>query len=110
MYLPGGDEGRGGLAAVGQNDALQRQNYVDYQRYTCTQQQGTEADFIAAQQESLREHGARYVDDVTDVKLDGDRAGGPVAYHFEKDPNANRSPRLVFARQDGQWKVCSAYR
>jgi hypothetical protein len=101
---------RVGLAAVGQNDALQRQNYVDYQRYTCTQQQGTEADFIAAQQESLREHGARYVDDVTDVKIDGDRAGGTVAYHFEKDPNAKRSSPLAFARQDGQWKVCSAYR
>jgi hypothetical protein len=101
---------RVGRAAVGQNDALQRQNYVDYQRYTCAQQQGTEATILAAQQESVREHGARYVDDVTDVKIDGDRATGTVAYHFEKDPNAKRSSPLTFARQDGQWKVCSAYR
>jgi hypothetical protein len=101
---------RVGQAAVGQNDALQRQNYVDYQRYTCAQQQGTEANFLAAQQESVREHGARYVDDVTDVKIDGDSATGTVAYHFEKDPNAKRTSSLTFARQDGQWKVCSAYR
>jgi hypothetical protein len=101
---------RVGRAVVGQNDALQRQNYVDFQRYTCAQQQGTEANFHEAQQESTQQHGARYVDNVTDVKIDGDRATGTVDYHFERDPNDKRSSPLTFARQDGQWKVCSAYR
>jgi len=101
---------RVGRAVVGQNDALQRQNYSDYRRYTCAQEQGTEANFHAAQQESSRQHGARYVDNVTDVKIDGDRATGTVDYHFDKDPNDKRTSPLTFARQDGQWKVCSAYR
>ncbi len=104
------EEQRVGRAAVGQNDALQRLNYADYQRYTCTQEQSTEANVIGAQQDSVGQHGARYVDDVTGVKIDGDRATGTVAYHFENDPNAKRSTPLTFARQDGQWKVCSAYR
>src|ERR1700746_2774109 len=69
---------RVGRAAVGQNDALQRQNYDDYQRYTCPAMLGTEGAFLAAQQDSVRQHGARYVDDVTDVKIDGDRATGTV--------------------------------
>ena len=104
------EQQRVGRAAVGQNDALQRQDYADYQRYTCTQEQSTEANVLGAQQESVRERGARYVDDVTDVQIDGDRAAGTVAYHFENDPNAKRTTPLTFARQDGQWKVCSAYR
>jgi hypothetical protein len=50
----------GGLrgAAVGQNDALHRQNYADYQRYTCNAVLGTEGAFVAAQQDSVRQHGA----------------------------------------------------
>jgi hypothetical protein len=36
------EEQRVGRAVVGQNDALQRQNYADYQRYTCAAAQGTE--------------------------------------------------------------------
>ena len=54
--------------------------------------------------------GARYVDDVTDVKIDGDRATGTVVYHYENAPNSKWGTPLTFARQDGQWKVCSAYR
>jgi hypothetical protein len=104
------EEQRVGRAVVGQNDALQRQNYADYQRYTCAAAQGTEANMLGAQQESLRQHGARYVDDVTDVTIDGDRATATVKYHFEKSPTDRGSTPLTFARQDGQWKVCSAYR
>jgi hypothetical protein len=110
------EEQRVGRAAVGQNDALQRQNYADYQRYTCSAAQGTEPNMLGAQQESVRQHGARYVDDVTDVTIDGDRATATVKYHYEKDPNGSdvskrqASTPLTFARQDGQWKVCSAYR
>jgi hypothetical protein len=104
------EEQRVGRAAVGQNDALQRQNYADYQRYTCAQEQGTESAVIAAQQNSSRQHGARYVDDVTGVRIEGDGASATVAYHFEHDPNSKRTTAMTFARQDGQWKVCSAYR
>jgi hypothetical protein len=104
------EEQRVGRAAVGQNDALQRQNYADYQRYTCSAEQGTEANMSGAQQESVRQHGARYVDDVTAVTINGDRATATVKYHYEKDPNGKDSTPLTFARQDGQWKVCSAYR
>ena len=104
------EEQRVGRAAVGQNDAQQRQNYADYQRYTCYAEQGTEANMLGAQQESVRQHGARYVDDVTDVTIDGDRATATVKYHYGKDPNGKDRTPLTFARQDGQWKVCSAYR
>lgn len=104
------EDQRVGRAAVGQNDALQRRNYADYQRYTCSGEQGTEANMLGAQQESASKHGARYVDDVTDVMVDGDRATATVKYHYEKDPNSKSSTPLTFARQDGQWKVCSAYR
>lgn len=104
------EEQRVGRAAVGQNDALQRQNYADYRKYTCPQEQGTEANVIGAQQESAGQHGARYVDDVTGVTIDAERATATVTYHFEKEPNSKRSTPLTFAKQDGQWKVCSAYR
>ena len=104
------EEQRVGRAAVAQNDALQRQNFADYQRYTCAQAQGREADVIGAQRDSVSQHGARYVDDVTDVKIDKDRATATVAYHFENDPGAERRTELTFVRQDGQWTVCSAYR
>ena len=87
-----------------------RQNYADYQRYTCSAEQSTEANMFGAQQESVRQHGARYVDDVTAVTINGDRATATVKYHYEKDPNGKDSTPLTFARQDGQWKVCSAYR
>lgn len=104
------EEQRVGRAAVGQNDALQRRNYADYQRYTCPGGQGTEANILGAQQESVRQHGARYVDDVTDVTINGDRATATVKYHYEKDPKGKSSTPLTFVRQDGQWKVCWAHR
>jgi hypothetical protein len=71
---------------------------------------GTEGAFVAAQQDSVRKHGARYVDDVTDVNIDGDRATGTVVYHYENAPNTKWGSPLTFTRQDGQWKVCSADR
>lgn len=104
------EEQRVGRAAVAQNDALQRQDFADYQRYTCAQAQGGEADILGAQRDSVRQHGARYVDDVTGVKIDADRATATVAYHFEKNADNKRTTELTFIRQDGQWTVCSAYR
>ena len=97
-------------AAVAQNDALQRQNYVDYQRYTCTEAQQTDVDFLAGQRDSAQRQGARYVDGVTNVKIDADRATGTVTYHFGNTTNDKRTTQLSFVRQDGRWKVCSDYK
>ena len=33
-----------------------------------------------------------------------------MTYHFENDADNKRTTQLTFARQDGQWTVCSAYR
>lgn len=96
-----------GVAAVGQNDALQRQNYADFIRYTCTEQLGTEAEMLARQRDSVHQRGERYVDDVTDVKIDGDRATATVTYHFDKAPDKKTEVEMRFVREDGAWKVCS---
>ena len=96
-----------GRAAVGQNDALQRQHYADYRTYTCRGQQGAEADVLARQRDSVAKRGERFVDDVTDVVIDGDRATAKVTYHFDKAPDTKTGVAMTFAREDGAWKVCS---
>lgn len=96
-----------GRAAVGQNDALQRANYADFRRYTCRDRQGVEADILARQRDSVAKHGERYVDDVTDIKVDGDRATARVTYHFDKAPDTKTGVAMTFVREDGAWKVCS---
>ena len=93
------EDQRIGLAAAGQNDALQRESFAD--------QRGTEADVIARQRDSVAKHGARYVDDVTDVKIDADRATATVTYHFDKAPDDKKPVPMTFVREDGAWKVCS---
>jgi hypothetical protein len=96
-----------GRAVVGQNDALQRQHYADFRTYTCRNQQGTEADILARQRDSVAKRGERFVDDVTEVKVDGDRATAKVTYHFDKAPDAKTGVGMTFVREDGAWKVCS---
>lgn len=96
-----------GRAAVGQNDALQRQNYADFRTYTCRGQQGVEADIVARQRDSVDKRGERFVDDVTDVKVDGDHATAKVIYHFAKAPDTKTGVEMTFVREDGAWKVCS---
>ena len=96
-----------GRAAVGQNDALQRQNYADFRSYTCRDQQGVEADILARQRDSVAKRGERFVDDVTDVVIDGDRATAKVTYHFGKAPDTKTGVAMTFVREDGAWKVCS---
>ena len=96
-----------GRAAVGQNDALQRQDYADFRTYTCRDQQGVETDVLARQRDSVAKRGERFVDDVTEVKVDGDRATAKVTYHFDKAPDAKTGVAMTFAREDGAWKVCS---
>lgn len=96
------------LAAVGQNDALQRENFGDFSDHTCLARRGTEADFIARQRDSVAKQGARYVDDVTEVRVDGDRATATVVYHFGNAPDTKVNTETTFVREDGQWRVCSS--
>jgi hypothetical protein len=96
-----------GRAAVGQNDALQRENYADFRRYTCRDQHGVETDVLARQRDSVAKRGERYVDDVTDVVIGGDRATATVTYHFDKAPDTKTGVAMTFVREDGAWKVCS---
>ena len=101
------DEGRIGTAVVGQNDALQRGNYTDYQTFTCVAEQGTEARLLAEQQQSATAKGARFVDDVTAIAVTGDRATASVVYHFERSPDDKIKTATTFVRENGEWKVCS---
>ena len=101
------DEGGVGIAAVGQNDALQRGDYPDFRTYTCVGEQGTETAVLADQRQSAAARGARFVDDVTGIVVTGDRATATVVYRFERSPDAKISSPMTFLREDGQWKVCS---
>ena len=55
----------------------------------------------------LLKHGERFVDDVTEVAVDGDRATAKVTYHFDKAPDTKTGVETTFVREDGAWKVCS---
>ena len=101
------DEAVVGRAAVGQNDALQREDFSDFQLFTCAAEQGTANQMIAAQRQSKDARGARYVDDVKDITVTGDRASATVVYHFEKSENDKVSRPMTFVREGGDWKVCS---
>ncbi|TGD89094.1 nuclear transport factor 2 family protein [Mycolicibacterium sp. CH28] len=94
-------------AAIGQNDALQRESYPDFRKNTCTAEQDNEADVLARQQKSKLVHGARFVDDVTGVHIDGDRATATVVYHFEHAPDDKIKTPMTFVREGGDWTVCS---
>lgn len=96
-----------GRAAVGQNDALQRQSYADFRDFTCVAQQGTESGVLTDQRQTTSAKGARYVDDVKDVAVTGDRATATVVYHFEKSGNEKVTVPMTFVRENGGWKVCS---
>lgn len=101
------EDQRVGRAAVGQNDALQRENFADFSAYTCEKARGSEADVIAHQRHSVAKRGARFVDDVTAVKIDGDRATASVTYHFDTAPDDKKPVPMTFVREAGAWKVCS---
>ena len=106
-----GDEVRAeagvGRAVVGQNDALQRESYPDFRRYTCTAEQSGEAAVLGEQRRSAAARGARFVDDVTALVIDGDRARATVVYHFEKAPDDKVKTAVSFVRENDEWKVCS---
>jgi hypothetical protein len=94
-------------SAVGQNDALQRRHYADFRNYTCDAQQGSESDTLARQRDSVAKRGERFVDDVTNVVIDGDRATATVTYHFARAPDTKTGVEMTFVHEDGAWKVCS---
>jgi Putative lumazine-binding len=94
-------------AAVGQNDALQRQDYGKYRNFTCRADEGTEATFLAGQRDSVAKNGERYVNDVPSIRVDGDRATATVIYHFANTSDQTFSADLTFVREDGAWRVCS---
>ena len=94
-------------AAVAQNDALQKENYADFRTNTCRSEQGTEAQVIAGQRDSVSQHGKRLIDDVTDVVVNGDDATAKVTYQFDKTPDTKIDVETTFVREDGAWKVCT---
>lgn len=102
------DEQQIGRAAVAQNDALQRVDYADFRAYTCRAEQAGESEFADAQQDSATQNGARIIDGVTGVRIDGDRATATVTYHFDRDEDAKTPVPTTFVREDGAWKVCGA--
>ena len=93
-------------AAVGQNDAMQRQDFGKFSTFTCRSAQGSEADFLARQRDSVAKNGERYLDDVTDITVDGDRGSATVTYHFDKTAETKTPAQLTFIKEDGAWKVC----
>ena len=101
------DEARVGLAAVGQNDALQREDYADFRTFTCIAEQGTESGVLADQRQSSAAKGARFVDDVAGIAVTSDRATATVVYHFEKVPDDKTNSVMTFVRENGRWTVCS---
>lgn len=101
------DDGLVGRAVVGQNDALQRENYPDFQTYTCLAQQGSENQVLSDQRQSKSAKGNRFVDDVKDFNVTGDRATATVVYHFEKSADDKVATPMTFVRENGTWKVCS---
>ncbi|MFB1296076.1 lumazine-binding protein [Mycobacterium sp. pW049] len=94
-------------AASGQNDALQRESYRDFQAFTCAAQQGDETKVLEAQRDSVAERGDRYVDSVDAVVVEGDTATADITYYFDNDKEAKETVEMTFAREDGAWKVCS---
>lgn len=102
------DEQQIGQAAVAQNDALQRQDHADFLQYTCRAEHGPESEFLTRQRDSVARYGERYIDGVSNVTVDGDRARATVTYHFDSTPDDTTGIETTFVREDGAWKVCSA--
>lgn len=96
-----------GRAVVGQNDALQRLDYPAYRRFTCRALAGVEPVVLAEQRQSAEAKGARVVEDVRAMTVEGDRASATVVYHFEKSADDKITTPMSFALEGGEWTVCS---
>jgi hypothetical protein len=95
-------------AAVGQNDALQRQDFGKFRNFTCRAAQGSEMDFLARQRDLVAKNGERYLDDVTNIDVGGERASATVTYHFGKTAETKTPIEVSFVQEDGAWKVCAS--
>lgn len=95
-------------AAIGQNDALQREDFAAFRDFTCAAEQGRESDFLAQHRKTQQDRGARYVGNVTEVRVDGDSATATVVYYFQDDPDDKITAPTSFVREDGRWKACAA--
>jgi hypothetical protein len=95
------------LAVVGQNDAMQRQSYQDFRTYTCRGDQGSESEFLARQRDSATKSGARSIQEVSNIRVDGDKATADVTYTFAKTAENTSGSEVTVVREDGAWKVCS---
>ena len=93
-------------AVIGQNDALQRKDYAAFRDFTCAAAQGDETAVLAAQKESVDKSGERYVDDVADVRIDGERATAAVTYSFDKSRDDKKTSDVPLIGEGGAWKVC----
>lgn len=94
-------------AVLAQNDALQRLDYADFRANTCAQIAGTEANMLADQRESVARRGARYVENVTAVTVEGDRATAEVVYFFANAKDDKTTVSTTFVAEDGSWRVCT---
>lgn len=101
------DEAQVGSAVVAQNDALQRENYADFRRYTCAAQQGSEVQVLDEQRKSKATRGNRVVDDVKDIAVNGERATATAVYHFDKSPDDKVTAPMTFVREHDTWTVCT---
>ncbi|MGE2715511.1 lumazine-binding protein [Mycolicibacterium litorale] len=101
------DEQQIGRAAAAQNDALQREDYADFVANTCRAEQLTEREVLDRQRKSSSEEGARFIDGVSGVTVQGDRATATVTYHFDRSEDDKFEVPTTFVREDGAWKVCS---
>jgi hypothetical protein len=101
------DEAAMGRAVIGQNDALQREDYPAFLRFTCAELGGSEAQVLGAQRQSVTDKGARFVDDMIGVAVTDNRATANVVYHFERSPDDKISTPADFVKENGEWKVCS---
>jgi hypothetical protein len=61
---------------------------------------------LARQRDSVAKNGERYLDDVADIRIDGDHASATVTYHFDKTKETKTPTELRFALEDGSWRVC----
>lgn len=101
------DEQQIARAAAGQNDALQRLDYADFQAYACLAQHRTESEILDRQRASEQERGNRVVERLDAISIEGDRATADVTYYFDDDRDAKQTVPITFVREGGGWKVCS---
>jgi hypothetical protein len=94
-------------AAIAHNDALQRLDFDAYRQSTCAESVGEENRVFDDQRASVTAKGARYVNDVHDIAIDGDAATATVVYYFESDKDNRIDTPSTFRNEDGTWRLCT---